>query len=64
MDGLKVWRNQTSQVFPALVLPALEKAEAEGHFRRLVPIKELKPDTYGFMVHKKHPQWIIGKGPQ
>jgi flavodoxin/Pyruvate/2-oxoacid:ferredoxin oxidoreductase delta subunit len=46
------------------LLSDLAKAEAEGRFRRLLPVEELKPDTYGSMLHKKHPQWIIGKGAQ
>jgi ferredoxin len=54
----------TAKLMPLQMLPDLEKAEAEGHFRRLLPVKELKLDTYGYMAHKKHPQWVIGKGPQ
>jgi flavodoxin/ferredoxin len=44
--------------------PALDKAEAEGRFRRLLPKEKIGLDTYGYTVSKKHPQWIIGKGPQ
>jgi ferredoxin len=44
--------------------PVYEQAEAEGTFRRLTPKEELDPDVYGYMVHTKHPYWIIGKGPQ
>jgi flavodoxin/NAD-dependent dihydropyrimidine dehydrogenase PreA subunit len=51
------------QVYPTL-LPTLAKAEADGRFRRLVPIEKLKLDTFGYMLHKKHPQWIVGKGLQ
>jgi len=44
--------------------PVYDQAEAEGTFRRLTPKEELKADVYGYMVHTKHPYWIIGKGPQ
>jgi ferredoxin len=45
-------------------LPYLAKAEAEGRFRRLVPVEKIGFDTPFYKVHNKHPQWIIGKGPQ
>jgi flavodoxin/NAD-dependent dihydropyrimidine dehydrogenase PreA subunit len=56
------------QVYPIL-LPSLEKAEAEGRFRRLLPKDKIGIDskgfTFGYMLHKKHPQWIAGKeGPR
>jgi ferredoxin len=57
-------------LYPDMLLPALDKAETEGKFRRLLPAKEIGIDadnnyTYGYMLHQKHPQWIIGKdGPQ
>jgi flavodoxin/Fe-S-cluster-containing hydrogenase component 2 len=55
--------KETAEIMvPRVILPTLEKAEAEGRFRRLVPKEKLRLDTYGYMVHKKHPQWIIGKG--
>jgi flavodoxin/NAD-dependent dihydropyrimidine dehydrogenase PreA subunit len=41
----------------------LEKAEKEGKFRRLLPKDQINLDVAGYMVHKKHPNWIIGKGP-
>lgn len=41
---------------------ALDKEE-EGRFRRLLPKEAIKPEIAGYMVHKKHPNWIIGKGP-
>lgn len=45
-------------------LPAVLKAEAEGRFRRLLPVKDIGWDTPVCKVHKKHPQWVIGKGYQ
>jgi flavodoxin/Fe-S-cluster-containing hydrogenase component 2 len=44
------------------LLPNLAKAEADGRFRRHLPIEKVKLDTYSYMLHKTHPQWIIGKG--
>jgi flavodoxin/Fe-S-cluster-containing hydrogenase component 2 len=46
-----------------LTIPNLAKQEAEGTFRRLVPIEDVKFETYLGMVCSKHPKWIIGKGP-
>jgi hypothetical protein len=45
-------------------LQFLEKAEAEGHFRRLLPLDEFDADSRGYKQHTTHPQWIIGKGAQ
>jgi flavodoxin/ferredoxin len=46
------------------MLAALEKAEAEGHFRRKISVDKLDLNHSGYQSHKKHPQWIIGKGVQ
>ena len=53
----------TARIIPMSLFPSLNKAESEGKFRRLLPEDQIKPDVYGYMLHKKHPQWIIGKGP-
>jgi ferredoxin len=45
-------------------LAALDIAEKEGHFRRLIPLDQIKIDLPGWRVYANHPQWIIGKGPQ
>jgi hypothetical protein len=37
----------------------LEKAEAEGRFRRLVPIEEIDWDTPYYKVFQQHPRYII-----
>jgi flavodoxin/formate hydrogenlyase subunit 6/NADH:ubiquinone oxidoreductase subunit I len=37
----------------------LEKAEKEGTFRRLVPLDKIGWDTPYYMVHSKHPRYII-----
>jgi ferredoxin len=47
-----------------MMLRALEESEAKGKFRRLIPVEKLKLDNHGYKIYKKHPQWIIGKGPQ
>ena len=44
--------------------PVYEQAEVKGIFRRLLPKEELKANVYGYMVHTRHPYWIIGKGAQ
>lgn len=53
-----------AKVQKEVMLPLLEKAEAEGSFRRLVPIEKVGLDTPVFKSHYKKPQWIIGKGLQ
>ena len=66
-DWLKDWGIVTLKLqYPRNSLPSLEKAEAEGSFRRLLPKEKiiLDEDHLGYNLHKKHPQWIIGKGPQ
>jgi ferredoxin len=54
------------KLYPLFLLPELEKAEASGKFRRLLPKENivLRLDNFGYRVHKNHPQWIIGKGPR
>jgi flavodoxin/ferredoxin len=68
---ISIWLEDLSAVtikylYPLHLLPALEKAEAEGRFRRLLPKENITPslDNFGYKLHKKHPQWVIGKGPQ
>ena len=52
-----------SEELQARLLPHLAEAEAEGHFRRLVPVEKIGWNTYFYQIYKKHPKWIIGKGP-
>jgi flavodoxin/ferredoxin len=52
----------TDMLTKEIILPGLDKAEEQGRFRRLLPKEELDPEIYGYMLHKKHPQWRIGKG--
>lgn len=40
------------------------KSEAEGSFRRLVPLEDIGFDTPVYKVFNRHPQWVIGKGFQ
>ena len=42
--------------------PILERAEAAGQFRRVIPKEEVGWDTFFYKVHNKHPKFIIGKG--
>ena len=37
----------------------LEEAEREGNFRRLVPLDKVGWDTPYYMVHHKHPRYVI-----
>ena len=62
-EWVKAMADGTAQHRPSM-LGALEKAEAAGHFRRKIPVEKLNLDNCGYMNHKKHPQWIIGKGVQ
>lgn len=44
------------------LLTDLVKAEVEGRFRRLVPADKVGSNSPLYKSHRKHPQWIIGKG--
>jgi flavodoxin/ferredoxin len=37
----------------------LEEAEKEGNFRRLIPLDKIGWDTPYYMVHNKHPRYVI-----
>lgn len=55
----KTWKS-----VPEFHLDILTKAEAEGKFRRLVPIDKIGFDNPYYKKHNKHPWWVIGKGLQ
>ena len=63
-DWVKEVGKVNEQVMRTALLPVVAKAEAEGRFRRLVPEDKIGFSTPIYKVHKKHPQWIIGKGLQ
>ena len=63
-EWVKIVADATAQVFPLDFLPMLERAEQEGLFRRLIPVDKLEVRTAGYMLHREHPQWIVGKGRQ
>jgi flavodoxin/Fe-S-cluster-containing hydrogenase component 2 len=44
-------------------LPCLDRDEANGYFRRLLPVEKIGWDTYFYKMHPGHPKFIIGKGP-
>jgi flavodoxin/ferredoxin len=46
------------------MVPHLERAEAEGRFRRLVPVEKVGSEPPIYKVHNKHPRWVIGSGLQ
>jgi ferredoxin len=54
--------KETAIMVDLFFLPALDEAEAEGRFRRLLPKDQLRPARYGYMVHTKHPSWVVGRG--
>lgn len=61
------WLESTVQkerkILQSICVDELNKAEAEGHFRRLFPEEKVGWDTPIFKVQDTHPRWIIGKGP-
>jgi hypothetical protein len=46
------------------MMESLNKSEAEGKFRRLIPMSEIDLSHTGYRQYTKHPQWILGKGAQ
>jgi len=53
----------SKMIFEEFYIQPVIKAEKEGRFRRYVEIKEMSQGGGFGSVPKKHPQWIIGKGP-
>jgi hypothetical protein len=62
-EWVQIIEEMTAKYTP-MGLQFLEKAEADGHFRRLLPLDQFDPDSPGYKQHTTHPQWIIGKGAQ
>jgi ferredoxin len=56
--------EETAEVIDKFMLPPLDQAEKEGRFRRLVPREQISKESFGYMLHKKHPSWVVGKGPR
>jgi ferredoxin/flavodoxin len=56
--------EETTKMVETFLFKPLDQAEKEGKFRRLVPKEEISLETRGYMLHKKHPNWIVGKGPR
>lgn len=50
--------------FMGKMMESLNKSEAEGKFRRLIPMSEIDLSHTGYRQYTKHPQWILGKGAQ
>jgi hypothetical protein len=40
---------------------ALDQAEAEGTFRRLVPVEKVDWETPFYKAFSEHPRWVIPK---
>ena len=55
----KTWKS-----VPEFHLDQLAKDEAEGRFRRLVPVDKIGLTTPYYKKHNKRPWWVIGKGLQ
>ena len=60
---LEAMEDMTVGAIPKM-LDALDKAEQEGRFRRLLPSSEVDTTRTGFRQYRAHPQWILGKGAQ
>lgn len=58
MELLCKWIREDMQKWDP---PVLAKAEAQGHFRRLVPEKNIGWNTPIYKVNDKHPGYIVGK---
>jgi flavodoxin/NAD-dependent dihydropyrimidine dehydrogenase PreA subunit len=58
MELLCQWIREDMQKWDP---PRLAEAEAQGHFRRLVPENKISWNTLIYKVNRKHPGFIIGK---
>jgi flavodoxin len=47
-----------------IFMKLLDEAEAEGHFRRLVPADKVGWDTPYYKVYNKHPRYVIPEGEE
>ena len=54
--------SNAARTMMPMFLPKLEKAEAEGRFRRLIKVEDIDLNKFNFKMLKNHPYWIIGKG--
>jgi flavodoxin/formate hydrogenlyase subunit 6/NADH:ubiquinone oxidoreductase subunit I len=63
-DWLEYATPQIRETVPNVFVPALAEAEAEGRFRRIVPIEKIDYSTPLYKKYNKHPRWVIGKGLQ
>jgi len=52
---VEVFRQHAREKF----MKVLEEAEKEGTFRRIVPLDKVGWDTPYYMVHNKHPRYVI-----
>jgi flavodoxin/ferredoxin len=60
-EWLESMRAGGPEMMRKVILPSLARAEAEGTFRRLLPLDQVG-FTLNYQIHAGHPQWIIGKG--
>jgi flavodoxin/NAD-dependent dihydropyrimidine dehydrogenase PreA subunit len=60
--GLFAAGHHNLESMKADLLPRLAQAEADGAFRRLVPVEKIGFDTPLCVTHSGRPMWTIGKG--
>jgi len=63
-DWLDMASPTIIETVPSVFVPALAQAEAEGRFRRLIPLVEIDYANPLYKKYNKHPRWVIGKGLQ
>jgi flavodoxin/NAD-dependent dihydropyrimidine dehydrogenase PreA subunit len=63
-EWIKETAEKMKEIYPQALEPALNLAEAEGRFRRLLPKEKIGRDTPLYTSLKKHPYWVTGKGLQ
>jgi flavodoxin/NAD-dependent dihydropyrimidine dehydrogenase PreA subunit len=63
LSWLQAMEEMTVGFMPKM-MESLNKAEAEGKFRRLIPMSEVDLSHTGYRQYTNHPQWVLGKGAQ
>ena len=61
-EWVNTFKERTAKFMDTWYATFIDKQEAEGKFRRLVPKDKIGRDTPIGEVYTKHPQWLIGKG--
>ena len=61
-EWFNTFKERTAKFMDTWYSTYIDKQEAEGKFRRLVPKDKIGRKTPIGKIHNKHPQWLIGKG--